>query len=312
MAALLIVALCVPRAFGGLALTFALAYGGVRAGHIALFVLASRDDPSLRHSVSGLATSTALGIGLLVAGSFFQGAAQDVLWALALLLDMAGPLFIDAGGWSLVPGHFAERHGLIIIIALGESIVSIGVAAHAGLTVGVAAAAVLGIVLAAGLWWVYFDVVALVSARRLALAPEGLERNEMARDSYSYLHFPMVAGIILVAFGLKKTLVNVADPLAIVPAFALLGGLAVYLLGLVGFRYRHVHTLNRQRLALALLLLALLPAATELPALATLAIAAALLSAVIGYETASYGEHRFEVRHGSATPTAGGGWNREG
>ena len=297
MAAFLIVAICVPEAFDSLALEFALAYGAVRGGHIALFVLASRDDPALRKSVTGLALSTAIGVGLLIGASFLDGLAQGALWALALLLDMGGPYLFGSEGWKLVPGHFAERHGLIIIIALGESIVAIGAGADTSLTVGIAAAAVVGILLSAALWWIYFDVVALVSARRLVRATEGREQNELARDSYSYLHFPMVAGVVLVAVGLKKTLADVDDPLATVPAFALLGGLAFYLLGLVGFRYRHVHTINRQRLLLALALFALLPAAVELPALATLAIVTVLLSAMITYETISYGEGRARVRH---------------
>jgi hypothetical protein len=112
----------------------------------------------------------------------------------------------------------------------------------------------------------------------------------------------MVAGIVLVALGLKKTLAGVDDPLSTVPAFALLGGTAFYLLGLVGFRYRHVHTINRHRLLLALGLVALLPAATELPALATVAIVTAILSAMITYETISYGEGRARVRHDQELP----------
>ena len=297
MAAFLIVSLCVPEAFDDLALAFALAYGAVRAAHIALFVLASRDDAALRQSVTGLGVSTAIGVGLLVGASFLDGLAQGGLWALALLLDMGGPFIFGAEGWKLVPGHFAERHGLIIIIALGESIVAIGVGAPAGLGVGVAAAAVVGIALAAALWWIYFDVVALVATRRLSRATEGRERNEMARDSYSYLHFPMVAGIVLVALGVKKTLGKVGDPLDTVPAFALLGGVAFYLLGHVAFRLRNVRTLNRQRLGLALMLFALLPVAVEVPALVTLAIVTALLCAMITYETISYGEARDRVRH---------------
>jgi low temperature requirement protein LtrA len=304
MAGLLIVSLCVPQAFGGLALEFALAYAVVRAGQIALFVLASRDDPALRRSVVGLAVSSAIGVGLLVAASFLDDAAQGALWAVALLLDMGGPFLFGSEGWKLVPSHFAERHGLIIIIALGESIVAIGAGADVGLSFGQAGAAVLGIAVAAALWWIYFDVVALVSARRLARATEGRERNELARDSYSYLHFPMVAGIVLVALGLKKTLGNVEDPLEVVPAFALLGGVAFYLLGHVGFRFRHTHTINRQRLLLSLALFALLPAAVELPALAALAIVAALLCALITYETISYGEGRRRVRHGEFAPEA--------
>ena len=302
MAALLIVAICVPQAFDSLALEFALAYGAVRGGQIALFVLASRDDAALRKSVTGLALSTAIGVGLLIGASFLDGLAQGALWALALLLDMGGPYLFGSEGWKLVPGHFAERHGLIIIIALGESIVAIGAGADTSLTAGIAAAAVVGILLSAALWWIYFDVVALVSARRLVRATEGREQNELARDSYSYLHFPMVAGVVLVAVSLKKTLADVDDPLATVPAFALLGGLAFYLLGLVGFRYRHVRTINRQRLLLALAMFALLPAAIELPALATLAIVTALLFAMITYETVRYGEGRARVRHDQDLP----------
>jgi len=302
MAGLLIVAICVPEAFDSLALEFALAYGVVRAGHIALFMLASRDDPALRHSTVGLAGGTAVGVGLLISASLFDGLAQAAVWSLALLLDMAEPFFFGSEGWRLVPGHFAERHGLVIIIALGESIVAIGAGAEAHLTAGIAAAAVLGVTVAAALWWTYFDVVALVSARRLARAPEGQERNELARDSYSYLHFPMVAGIILFALGMKKTLGAVSDPLDIELAFALLGGVAFYLLGLVAFRFRHIHSINRQRLLLGVALFGLLPAAVELPALATLAILTALLCALIAYETASYGEGRARVRHEDFAP----------
>ena len=297
MAGLLIVAICVPDAFGGLGLEFALAYGVVRAAHIALFVLASRDDPALRHSVFGLGAGTAIGVGLLIGASFLDGLPQAGLWALALLLDMGEPFLFGSEGWKLVPGHFAERHGLIILIALGESIVAIGVGAEAHLSAGIAAAAVLGVALAAELWWIYFDVVALVSARRLGRAPEGRVRNELARDAYSYLHFPMVAGIILAALGLKQTLGAVDDPLGTVLGFALLGGVAFYLLGHVAFRFRQIHTINRQRLGLGLLLFALLPLASEISALAILAIVTSLLAAMIVYETISYGEGRGRIRH---------------
>jgi low temperature requirement protein LtrA len=307
MAALLIVSLCVPEAFGGLALEFALAYGVVRVGQIVLFVLASRDDPELRRSVTGLAVGTAIGVGLLIGASFVDGFAQGALWGLALLLDMGDPFVFGSEGWKLSPAHFAERHGLIIIIALGESIVAIGVGAEVGLSFGVAAAAVLGIALAAALWWIYFDVVALVAARRLARATVGREQNEMARDSYSYIHFAMVAGIVLVALGLKKTLGDVDDPLKIEPAFALLGGLAIYLLGHVAFRLRNIHTLNRQRLVLAAIFLALIPLAVEISALAILAVVNVLIWGLIVYETTRYGEARARVRRelaGDPTPAA--------
>jgi low temperature requirement protein LtrA len=298
MAALLVAALCVPHAFSDTALAFACAYVVVRAGQIVLFVVASRDDPVLRRAVlTGLVGSTAVSSALLVVASSTDGALQLALWAAALVLDMSGPLFFGQDGWKLVPGHFAERHGLIVLIALGESIVAIGVGAEHGVDAGVVAAAVLGVAVAAGMWWLYFDVVAIVAARRLARAEVGREQNEMARDSYSYLHFPMVAGIVLLALGLKKTLGHVEDPLKLVPAFALLGGVAVYLLAHVAFRYRHIHTLNRRRLFGAAVLLALIPVAEKLPALATLGILAALLVALIAYETHGYGESRNRVRH---------------
>jgi low temperature requirement protein LtrA len=304
MAAFLIAAISVPDAFGDLATEFAFAYGAVRIGQIVLFLIASRDDPDLRHSVWTLAGSTAIGISLLVGGSLLDPGPQAAVWGFALALDMGGPYFFGSAGWKLVPSHFAERHGLIMIIALGESIVALGVGAGTILTWDVAAAAVLGIAIVSAMWWLYFDVVALVSARRLARAPEGKERNELARDSYSYLHFPMVAGVILFALGLKKTLGEPDDALKIVPDVALLGGVALYLLALVAFRYRHVHSINRRRLTLAIVLVALIPAALELPAMAMLAVIGVLVWTLIVIETRSYGEGRQRVRHGDHAPAA--------
>ncbi len=297
MAAFLVAALCVRGAFGGDALLFACAYGAVRGAHIVLFMLASRDDAALRRSVTGLAASTALGVGLLLAAAFTSGGLQLGLWALALVLDASGPYFFGADGWRLIPGHFAERHGLIVIIALGESIVAIGVGANPNIDAGVVVAAVLGVVVAAALWWVYFDVTAIVAERRLSQAAEGRERNEMARDSYSYLHFLMVAGIALLALGLKVTITHVSASLALVPATALLGGAALYLLAHVAFRLRNMRTLSVRRLLCALALLALISVAVVLPALATLGILAGLLALLIAYEALRYADMRERVRH---------------
>jgi len=299
MAAFLVAALCVPRAFGADALLFACAYAAVRIAHIALFLLASRDDAALRHSVIGLAGSTAIGVGLLVAAALAGGAVQLAIWGLAVLLDVGAPLLFGADGWKLVPGHFAERHGAIIIIALGESIVAISAGTSAGVNAGVVAAAVLGIVVAGAMWWLYFDVVAIVAVRRLAKARAGRERNNIARDSFSYLHFPMVAGIALVALGLKKTLGHVGDPLGLVPATAMLGGGALYLLAHVAFRLRNIHTLNRQRLLCAAVLCAMLLGEVLLkPAsLVTLAALAAVLAGLIAYEALRFAEQRERIRH---------------
>jgi low temperature requirement protein LtrA len=302
MAALLLVSLCVPEAFGSLALAFALIYGVVRTAHIALFILASPEDDSLRHSVLGLAASTAIAVTLLALASLFDGLAQGALWALALFLDMGGPYLFGSEGWKLMPGHFAERHGLIVIIALGESIVAIGVGASHTLNLGIGTAAVLGVALTAAMWWTYFDIVAIVAGRRLVDAEPGRVQNEMARDSYSYMHLVMVAGIVLAALGLKTTIGHYGGHLHAVPAFALLGGVATYLLGHVIFRYRHIHTISRRRLLLAIVLLALVPVAVEVPALLVLAVANVLIWALIAYETRSYGEGRQRVRRPEAQP----------
>ncbi|HWX86967.1 MAG TPA: low temperature requirement protein A [Solirubrobacteraceae bacterium] len=299
MAAMLVAALCVPGAFGSEALLFACAYAVVRGAHIALFTIASREDPALRHSVSGLAYSTAIGAGLLFLAAFTGGALRLGVWVLALVLDMGGPYLFGADGWKLVPGHFAERHGLIVLIALGESIVALGVGAKVELDGGIVTAAVLGVIVAAALWWVYFDVTAIVAQRRLSSAEEGRERNELARDSYSYLHLPMIAGIALLAVGLKLTLEDVEAPLTLVPTATLLGGAALYLLAHVAFRLRNMHTLSRRRLACGVLLLALVPVtdALGIASLATLGLLTAILTALILYEVLRYSDARDRVRH---------------
>jgi low temperature requirement protein LtrA len=296
MAALLICALSAPGAFGDDALEFALAYSAVRAAHIALFAIAGRDDPMLQRSVGALAASTAPSVVLLVAGALTGGTGQAVLWALALVVDLGGPYFFRSEGWRLAPGHFAERHGLVIIIALGESIVALAIGADVGLTFTVGLTAVLGVVLAFELWWTYFDVVAIANVRRLVRAPLGREQNELARDVYSYLHFPLVAGIVLVAFGLHEALLHPSDPLKTVPAFGLLGGAAVYLLGHVAVRLRGAHTLNRQRLVLGVVLVALVPLAAEVAALVAIGFVVVVLAAMIAYETRHYGENRGRFR----------------
>jgi len=305
MAAFLVAALCVPDAFGDSALIFAVAYAGVRAAHLVLYVIGSRDDPNLRASVIALAVSSAVGVGLLVGASFADGALQGAIWGVAILLDYGGPYFFGVEGWRMKPRHFAERFGLIVIIALGESIVAIGVGVDtAEVDAGIVVAAVLGTIVAGALWWLYFDVVALVAERRLSQAAPGRERNSIGRDSYGYLHLPMVAGIMLLALGLKKTLGHVDEPLKLVPAVALLGGTAMYLVAHVAFRLRNVHRFSVQRLLCAVVLVALIPAAVELAALATLAILAALLVALIVYESIRFAELRDRLRHQVAEPHA--------
>ncbi|MET0325719.1 MAG: low temperature requirement protein A [Ilumatobacteraceae bacterium] len=297
MAAALVASLCVPEAFGDLGLTFAIAYAVLRVAQLGLFWIGSGDDRELRRSIVGLAVGTTLGVGLLVTASFFDGWVQGALWATALLLDVAEPYVFGSQGWRLMPEHFVERHGLIMIIALGESIVAIGVGADHGVDAGVVVAAVIGVAIAAAQWWAYFDVVAIVAGERLAALPPGREQNDMARDAYSYLHFAMVAGIVLVAFGMKTTIAHVGDPLEIVPATALAGGASLYLLAHVAFRFRGMHELSRQRLVVAVALLAVIPLALVVPAELTAAVIATLYSGLIAYEAHHFADARARIRH---------------
>jgi low temperature requirement protein LtrA len=295
MGAMFVVALAIPGAFGEAGLLFAVAYTAVRAAHILLFGFAA-NDVGVRAAARGLMPSVFIAAALLVTASFLDGIAQGALWAAAIVIDFGGPVVRGMGGWTLHPSHFAERHGLIVIIALGESIVATGIGAEGvALTGGVLAAAILGIAVAAALWWAYFDVVALVAERRLR-EERGLAQVVMARDSYSYLHLVMIAGIVLVALAGKKAIAKVDAPLDPVGAFALCGGVSLYLLGLIAFRLRNVRSLNRQRLVAAIASAALLPLAVNADALAAFVLITVVCWLLILYEAVRFREARVRVR----------------
>ena len=175
-----------------LALAFALIYGVVRSAQIALFMLASPEDDALRHSVLGLAAAPSVAVALL-ARPRSSTASPRARSGRSPSSSTWRALLFGSEGWKLVPGHFAERHGLIVIIALGESIVAIGVGASHALDLGIGTAAVLGVALTAAMWWIYFDIVAIVSGRRLGEAEVGRPERDGAR-LYSYLHLVMSPG----------------------------------------------------------------------------------------------------------------------
>jgi low temperature requirement protein LtrA len=295
MAAMLVASLAVPDAFGEYGVLFGLAYFVVRLLHVVLFVLATGSAPE-REAMLRLAPGFLGAPVLLIPAGFVDGFAQGALWAAALAIDLGVSLVRGVSGFQVHAEHFVERYGLIVIIALGESIVAIGVGAQGiAIEAGVVLAAVLGIALVAALWWAYFDLVMLVAGQRLS-AVKGEERARLARDAYSYLHLPMVAGIVLVALGIKKTLAHVGEPLGTIPAVALCGGVALYLLGHNAFRLRDVGSVSVPRLVVAILCCALIPLALSVASLATLAILAALLCGLAGYETATSREFRRELR----------------
>jgi low temperature requirement protein LtrA len=297
MGAMLVVALAVPGAFGDDAVLFGAAYFLVRLLHLVLYAIVGRDDPDLLGAVLRLASTATFGPSLLVLAGFLAGDERIAVWVVALAIDYLGPAVIGAGrGWRIAPEHFAERHGLIVLIALGESIIAIGVGAGFELVTGVIVAAALGIVVVSALWWLYFDVAAILARTRLMQA-SGVEQARLARDSYSYLHLPMVAGIVLFALGLKTTLGHVGEALDTVAAVGLCGGAALYLLAHIAFLFRTTGRVFRRRTVGAVVLLALVPAAVAIPALAALALVSAVCSLVVAYEAIRRREHRVQVRH---------------
>ena len=212
MAAALVASLAVPGAFGDEALVFALAYTALRVLHIVIYILGS-PNREVRVAIERMAPGFLVFCGLLIVAAGFDGWAQAGLWIAALVVQVVGLNLAGLKGWRVSPAHFAERHGLVVIIALGESIVAIGAgAAGEPLDGPLILAAALGVAAAFALWWAYFDVVALVAQRRLTEAT-GVARARMARDSYTYLHLPMIAGIVLLALGMKKTAAHTGDEL---------------------------------------------------------------------------------------------------
>jgi low temperature requirement protein LtrA len=296
MGAMLFVALAVPGAFGDDAVLFGVVYLLVRVLHLVLYAIVSRDDPDLRTALLRIVPTELLGASLLVVAGFLEGDKRIGVWVVALAIDYFGPAVRGLRGWWIAPEHFAERHGLVILIALGESIIAIGVGAGLELVPGVMVAAALGIVVVSALWWLYFDVAAIFARGRLMQA-SGVEQARIALHSYSYLHLPMIAGIVLFALGLEAVLHDVAGALDTVPAVALCGGASLYLLGHVASLFQTTGRAFRRRTVGALVLLALIPAAVAIPALAALGLVSTVCSLVVAYEAIRHREHRVVLRH---------------
>ncbi len=297
MGAMLVVALATPGAFTDDGVLWGLGYLAVRLLHAALFALAARGDPALGRAVLSLVASLIPGAGLIIlASTAFDGAMRDLLWVLAVLLDYGIVLGIGAEGWHVHAKHFSERFALVILIALGESIVAIGVGAEAvELDAPVVLAALLAVGIACALWWAYFDVVAVVAEQRFSAATGG-DQVRMARDSYALLHLPMIAGIVLFALGVKKVVEHTGEPLKAMPAVCLCGGLAMYFLAHVGFRLRSVGSISWPRLIAAAACLSFTPVATSATGVATLAVLLAITVLLIAYEVVRYADVRARIR----------------
>jgi low temperature requirement protein LtrA len=311
MSAMFVLALCIPEAFddlpGGLngPVVLAVCYLLFRLMHFVMFMIIAQDDPGLRSQLLRFAPSVVAGSAVLLVASQFHGGVQTTLWVLALVADYIGTALGGFSGWRLpAPGHFSERHGLIVIVALGESIVAIGVGvAKEPISWVIIIASLLGLILAFALWWAYFDVSALLGEHALASEPPET-RVRMARNAYSFAHMPLAVGIVLVAFGLKEVLLYVSDsshheltdPLPPVALAALVGGAAIYLLGHVVFKWLTVHAFSVVRVAAAAALLVATPLIAETPALVQLGVVALLVACAVVIESVVFAESRRRIR----------------
>ena len=296
MAAMFVAALAVPEAFGGHGVLFGVAFLIVAVMHLALYALSARSEPELFAAILRIAPWSLLGASLILAAGFVDDPARSLLWIAALAVGFLGPLVGDMGGWRLAPVHFVERHGLIVIIAIGESLIAIGLGARsADLGIEVIIAALLGLVVATSFWLAYFDFFP-IRAQQLLVERHGAERIALARDAYSYLHLPMVAGIVLFAFAMEVTVEHVGRELGTIPAFALCAGPALYLLAFVLLRLRIARRLGRGRLVAAAACMALFPVALAVPALVALTLIATVWVAFHTYELIWWHDARVETR----------------
>jgi low temperature requirement protein LtrA len=292
MAAMFVVALAIPQAWtddGSTPVMLAVALAAVRLLHLSVYAVAAAGDRGLRVQIIRTAVPVTTAAALLVVGAAVGGRSQTAIWALALVIDYVG-VYTAGNDWRLPSAHhFTERHGLIVIIALGESIVAIGVGvAEFPLTVPVVVAALLGLTVTVALWWTYFDYVAKLAREELHRRT-GVERIRLASDGYTYLHFPMVAGIIYLALGLKKVTEYVADtghhslsdPLAQTAQWALFGGVAAYLLAHALFEVRIGTPLRRLQIAAVATLLVAAVLMRSAPALSALVVVAAVLVSLV-------------------------------
>ena len=298
MVAIFIVALAIPEAWhdapGGLngPVTLATAYVLVKFSHVAGYWIAAGEDTALRRQLLLSLVPWSLGSSLLVAGSAVGGSAQTIMWTLGLMLDIGGTYLASRsqfGQWRFhSPGHWAERHGLIVILALGESIVAIGVgASNHPVSTPLVTGAIFGVLISVALWLLHFRVLAPGVEEQLQRQQDP-DRVKLARDAYTILHFPIIAGIVVAALGAENAIAHIGElrPFGAFSAGALFGGFSLYLLGHVVVWRRAAGRWDLRRAGLAVAVLALWPAVAAVPPLPALGAAVAMLAALVVWERA--------------------------
>ncbi|GLZ78920.1 low temperature requirement protein A [Actinorhabdospora filicis] len=237
MGALAVVSLTAPEAFGDAAVPFAVGNLLVMVLHTLLFATAG--GKLNRAAIRWLSPTNMIGSLLILAAAFLPDAWRGWIWLAAVAVLYAGPFITGVDRFSVHPGHFSERHQLIVIIAFGESIVAVGVGATAegGVSGLELATGLVAIALVSAMWWRYFDSEAKDGEHALVHA-QGVARPRLARDTYSYMHLPLVASIVLMAVGVKKTVGHAESHLKPLPALLLCGGAALFLLMLAAIKLR--------------------------------------------------------------------------
>lgn len=295
-ACLFVAALAVPAAFDTHRLVFGITFFIVLGAFVGLYALVSRQEPDQLAAVLRMARTVVVGAGLVLAAAFVPAVVRPSLWAVAFVVGFFGPSLGGLGGWRVFPVHFAERHGLILIIAIGESLGAIGFAARGThLGVGVVATAVLGLVVAAAYWLAYFDF-ASTGIRSLLARSSGVQRTALARDAYTYGHLPMVAGILLFAFAMREVLTRPGSHLGAVPAVALCCSSALYLSAFVALRWRVSHALGTGRPVAAVASALLTPVSLFIPAIAALGLVATVWLGLHSYELVRWRDARARRR----------------
>jgi low temperature requirement protein LtrA len=295
--AMFVAALVVPGVFDDEGVLFGAAFLVVCAMHVALYALAGRGNRDLLGAVRRVAPWNLLGATLILVAGFTDDV-RTWLWLAALACSYVGAALSGSTGWRVHPSHFAERHGLVLIIALGEAFIAIGIGATGiGIGLGEVVAAILGLLVATSFWLAYFDFFS-IRGERMLVDLEGPERVALARDVYTYAHFPMIVGIVLFAFAMKDIVGHVGEELDSVSAFALCGGSALYLFTYTAIRTRVERRvrLSRGRFVAGLVLVLLLPLAMAVTALAALALVTAVWLALHTYELVWWREARAESR----------------